>query len=121
LDDGQDIDVGRRNLISNISVDEDLTGSESHDFIGGHSGVGASNPQKLRSLGIDQSGEELWISFNALFGPLPVVVDDKLVVGAILVLLGRRNLSFLLLDLFFLFLHFEKIIFDLEILSKLTR
>jgi hypothetical protein len=121
LDDGQDIDVGRRNLISNISVDEDLTGSESHDFIGRHSGVGASNPQKLRSLGIDQSGEELWISFNALFGPLPVVVDDKLVVGAILVLLGRRNLSFLLLDLFFLFLHFEKIIFDLEILSKLTR
>jgi hypothetical protein len=102
-------------------VDEDLTGFESHDFIGGHSGVGASNPQKLRSLDIDQSGEELWISFNALFGPLLVVFDDKLVVGAMLVLLGRRNLSFLFLDLLFLFLHFEIIIFDLEMLRNITR
>jgi hypothetical protein len=102
LDDGQGIDVGGRDLIGNISMDEDLTGLESHDFVGGHSGVGASNPQKLRSLNIDQSGKEFGIFFNALFGPLLIVVHNKLVIAEVLVMLARSSLSFLKWDLFFL-------------------
>ena len=53
LEDRQEIDVGRWSLVGDVSVDEDLTWFEAAYFVGGDSGVRATDEEVLRGLDID--------------------------------------------------------------------
>jgi hypothetical protein len=55
--------------VSDIPVDEDLTGLGACDLIGRNTTVGATYPKKLRSLKMGKPGEEFRIILNFFSSP----------------------------------------------------
>lgn len=76
LDDSEQIDVRWRGYVGDISVHEHLAWFETHNLIGGDSGIRASNPQVLWNLQFDELGEEFWFILCARLSPISVVLHD---------------------------------------------
>ena len=50
VDDRHDVQVDRRHEVGNVAVDEDLSGVEAHDLVGGHPAVAAADVSASVSL-----------------------------------------------------------------------
>ena len=68
-------------------MNEDLTWSEPHNFIGWNPGVGAPNPEILGLLDAGELAEEIGLFLDTLAGPLPVVPEDGMKVIQLILLL----------------------------------
>lgn len=78
LDNRQHVDIGRRCLVGDVPMHEDLSCLESADLICRHSGVRTPYPEILGALDIHQRLEEVRILLEHLFGPDFVVFHDPL-------------------------------------------
>ncbi len=58
--------------IGNIAVNENLTQGQRDDLIGGHSTIGATNPEILWRLLLGELGEKIGILIFDFVGPLNV-------------------------------------------------
>lgn len=76
LNDSEHIDVRWRGYVGDIAMHKHLAWLETHNLIGGDSGVRASNPQVLWNLQLDELGEEFWLILCTQFSPISVVLHD---------------------------------------------
>jgi len=73
LDDGEDVEVGFCDDVCDVAVDEDFAGGEAGDLVGGDAGVGASDPEELRTLLMGEGFEEAGVGCADCRGPGAVV------------------------------------------------
>lgn len=58
LQDSEQVEIGFRDDIGDIAVDEDFAGCEAGDLVGGHAAVRAADPEVLGCLLVGEFGEE---------------------------------------------------------------
>ncbi len=58
LQDSEEVEISFRDDIGDIAVDEDFSGRETGDLIGGHAAIRTTDPQVLRALLIGEFGKE---------------------------------------------------------------
>jgi hypothetical protein len=80
LHDGQTIEIGMDDEIGNVSVDEDFTGQLAHNLVGGHTAVGAANPEVTGRLLFGKLEEKFGILLADARGPFSVAFE-KMVKG----------------------------------------
>jgi hypothetical protein len=78
LQNSEEVDIRGRSLVGHVPVHEKLSWLQPHDLVGGHSRVGAANPEVLGGLDADQSLEVFVILCDHGLSPLPVVLHDLL-------------------------------------------
>ena len=76
LEYGQAVGVADCNHVGNIAMNEELSGQQSHDFIGRYTAVCASNPQVLRLLQVGKPLEEPGVPRSQLGNPPSVVIEE---------------------------------------------
>jgi hypothetical protein len=62
--------------VGDVAVDEQLARQQAGDFVGGHSAVGAADPEIVRRLLPQQLGEESGVGLAALLRPFDVLVEE---------------------------------------------
>ena len=73
LQHGEVVGVLRRSEIGDVSVNEELTGIEADDLVGGHPAIGAADPQILRRLLALEPLEEVRVGGDLSLRPDAVV------------------------------------------------
>jgi len=76
LHDGEAVEVAVNDDVCDVAVDEDFTGEEAADFIGGDAAVRAADPEVSGGLLARKSGKEFGIAFADRFGPLAVIFEQ---------------------------------------------
>jgi hypothetical protein len=79
LDDRLRVDVCANDQVGHVAVNENLSGVEPHNLIGGDSTVRASNEQKVWVLLVGEPAEEIGVLLNVSLDPLSVVLKHPFV------------------------------------------
>src|SRR5688572_2369128 len=69
LDDGKAIQVGVHDNVCDVAVDEDFTGFEGRNLIGGDSGIRAANPKVFRGLNTGEIAKKVGVFCLDAFSP----------------------------------------------------
>ena len=77
-DDGLAAEVGGREDVGDVAVDEDVAGPEAEEGGLGDAGVGAAEPEDLRVLAAGEGGEEVRQLVGDGLGPVFVLVEAGL-------------------------------------------
>lgn len=76
LYDGKEVEIGFDDDVGDVAVDENLTGCEAGDLVGGHAAVRTTNPEVLGALLVGEFAEKLWIVGVDIGGPLAVALEE---------------------------------------------
>lgn len=76
LQDSEQIEIGFGDDIGDIAVDENFAGCEAGNLVGGHSAVGATDPEVLGSLLIGEFGKERGVFGFNRGGPIAVFFQE---------------------------------------------
>ena len=68
--------VGRLHLVGDVAMHEDFAGGESDEFVRGHAGVRAADPEEFRLMDVFQALEEEGVARTHGLGPGAVVGDQ---------------------------------------------
>jgi hypothetical protein len=75
LDHGHAVQVGLRDNVGDVSVDEQFAWQQTHDYIGGNAAIGTSDPQVLGRLLAREFGEKIGVLLGKARGPGSVVFE----------------------------------------------
>ncbi len=78
LQNSEEVDIRGRSLVGHVPVHEELPWLQPHYLVGGHSRIGAANPEVLGGLDADQPLEVFVVLCDHGLSPLPVVLHDLL-------------------------------------------
>ncbi len=76
LDHGEDVEIGLGDDVGDVAVDEDLTGREAGDLVGGHPAVRATDPEVFGVLLFGELAEKRGIAGADFFRPVAVVFQE---------------------------------------------
>ena len=76
LKDTEAVEVGVNDHVGDIAVHEQFAGGHAHDFVGGHSAVGTTDPEVFRVLLTDQAREEFAVLSTSGLRPDTVLIKE---------------------------------------------
>ena len=63
-------------MVGDVSVDEKLACFKPDNLVGGHSGIGTTNPQVIRSLSLFKFFEVMRVFFEGFFSPVMIIFHE---------------------------------------------
>ena len=76
LDDCEQVDIRGRSHVSHVPMHEELARLQPHYLVGGHSRVGAADPEVLGGLNMGKALEVLGVVIDHSLRPFPIVLHD---------------------------------------------